>query len=155
MGVPTVEKAPGIHEPWLGIWRYALLDLKANGLWSPSRRPWLDAYVEALRTAAEHRAIAESAVETIHHRARDGEPAWDEELPPGVQRNRESGMDHLHAGFGSADKELRRAMLLAEALGLTPKAQKALATKAEEAPSALTSILDELAPRRAAKSDSR
>ncbi len=132
MGVPTVEKAPGIKEPWLGIWRYALKAMQEGGTWSPPMRPLLDDYVEALRVAREHRRLAETTVQVIFHKARDGKDAWEEELPPGIRRNRESDLDSLHPGFASADREMKRAILLAGELGLTPKAQKALAEKAEE-----------------------
>jgi phage terminase small subunit len=112
VGIPTVEKAPGgLKDPWLGVWRFALKEMQRVGTWAPPLRPFLDEYVVALRTAREHRATAE--------------------LCP-VEENRESGLTHVHAGFASADREMRRAAQLAELLGLTPKAQRALAVKAEE-----------------------
>jgi len=152
MGVPTVEKAPGIKEPWLGMWRYALADIKDSGLWRPPLRPMLDEYITCLRLAREHRAIAEKAVQTIRHRAQDGEEAWVEELPPGIQRNRESGMDHPHPNFALALKHLAEARSLADLLGLSPKARQALTAKAEEDKSDRPAIFDELAQARKRKS---
>ena len=113
VSIPNWEKPPGIKEPWLQIWRLALKAMKESGTWSPPMRPLLDEYVTALRTAREHRLLAE--------------------IDP-VEENRESGLTHMHAGFVSASKHLADARALADLLGLTPKAQKALAEKAEEKP---------------------
>lgn len=133
MGVSSAEKVPGgYREPYLGIWRYAVSDLKGSGLWRVTTRPLLMEYVTCLRLAAEQRAIAESSVQTIHHRAKDGEKAWDEVLPHGIQRNRESGMDHPHPSFAMALKHLDSARALADLLGLTPKARKALIDASKE-----------------------
>jgi phage terminase small subunit len=117
MGVPTLEKAPGgLHEPWLGIWRISLKQMKEQGTWLVSQRPLLDEYVYALRAAQNARASAESAV------------AW--------------------------DKHSKRALALADALGLTPKAQKVLAAKLKEGDEHQDdpfSGLDEIAQKRKAK----
>jgi hypothetical protein len=132
--VPHWEKPPGVKEPWLAVWRLALKAMKEVGTWSAPMKPLLDEYVTALRVAREYRAIAEAGVQTIHHRAKDGEEAWDETLPAGIQRSMDTGIDHPHKGFDLADREMRRAMSLADMLGLTPKAQKALVEKAAEEP---------------------
>lgn len=135
--VPHYERPPAVKEPWLGIWRFALRQMQAQGTWTPVCKPLLDEYVAALRLAVEHRALAEA------------DP---------VQVNRESGLQHMHAGFSSADREHRRAQALAVELLLTPKAQRALiaAAKAAEKPaSAKSSVfdaLDELGARRQAAS---
>jgi phage terminase small subunit len=154
--IPNIEKPPGIKEPYLGMWRLALADLKDSGLWRGTVRPLLCEYIDCYRLAHEHRAIAETAVQTIHHRANKaaGEEAWDEVLPAGVRRSTESNLDSLHPGFASADREMKRAIALANELGLTPKARKALAVEAAEAPSEPSVIgrLDELAQARRRRS---
>lgn len=129
---PTVERPPGFKQPWYGVWGYAFDEMKRVGTWAPAMRPFLDEYVLALRTAAEHREKAE--------------------LEP-VETNRESGLTHMHAGFASADRETRRAAMLAHELGLTPRAQKALKALAAEPPaegSAAFAVADQLAVRRRA-----
>lgn len=128
---PTIEKAPGgLKEPWLGIWRYAVKDLKASGLWRPSLQPMLVEYVNALRLAREQRLLAESTVQVWRHKV-DGEYI-EVDLPPGVERNQESGLTHMHAGFASSLKYMAEARNLAEVLGLTAKAQKALTAVSKE-----------------------
>jgi hypothetical protein len=124
------ETPPDIEAPWRGIWLAAVAELRRLGSWSEPLRPLLDSYVIALRTAAEHRLLAERKP---------------------VERNRESGLSHMHAGFPSADRELRRAVLIANELGLTPKARKALeagSKEAADAPQNPFDALDELAPLR-------
>jgi hypothetical protein len=134
-GTPTWERPPAIRPPWYDFWRAAMAKMKEMGTWSSIARPLLDEYVAALRVAEDHRALAEA------------DP---------VQVNRESGLPHPHGCFASADRELRRAAMLAGELLLTPKAQKALmaaAKAAETAPPAEPSVLgrlDELGARRAA-----
>ena len=119
MGVPTLEKAPGgLHEPWLGIWRISLKQMKEQGTWVVSQRPLLDEYVYALRAAQSARSSAESAV------------VW--------------------------DKHSKRALALADALGLTPKARKAFGKASEgsedgEQNSDPFSGLDEVGAKREAK----
>jgi hypothetical protein len=119
MGVTTLEKAPGgLHEPWLGIWRISLKQMKEQGSWVVSQRPLLDEYVYALRAAHGARTSAESAV------------AW--------------------------DKHSKRALALADALGLTPKAKKAFGKAGEggkdgEQSSDPFSTLDEVGAKRKAK----
>lgn len=132
MGVPTIEKAPGIREPWLGMWRYALRDMQETGLWAPVLRPLLDEMIECRRLQRE-------ALDTA-------------EADP-VQYNRESGLSHYHDGFRLALQYGKRAQEIAAELGLTPKAKKALALKAEEPPKEndAWAQADELAQRRAAK----
>ena len=128
--VPTVERPPGVREPYLGMWRYALKCMKESGAWDPALRPLLDEMIHCWRLANEHRARAEAE---------------------GWAVNRESGLEHAHDGFKSALAHTARAIALADALGLTPKAKKALALKAEEPlkePDAFQAA-DELAPRRA------
>ena len=149
---PDIEKPPGgLKEPYLGMWRLALKHLKETGLWQWTLRPLLDEYIFALRTAREHRAIAQDAVQTIvHYKGRPDEYA--ETLPAGTRRSRESDLDSLHPGFASADREIKRAVQLAGELGITPKAQQALVAKAgaPEEPDAFTQA-DELATRRTRK----
>lgn len=126
VSIPNWEKPPAIHEPWLQVWRLALRAMKESGTWSPPMRPLLDEYVTALRTAREHRLAGE--------------------IDP-IEINRESGLSHMHAGFASASKHLADARALADLLGLTPKARKALEEKSEEAPveSSAFAVADKLA----------
>lgn len=112
-GLPHYERPPGIHEPWLGIWRHALAEARKSGAWNPTMRPMLDAYVDQLRLYREHMAVA---------------------LAEPYQTNRESGLTHRHDGFAAAEKALRMARDLARDLGLPKVAQLAIAEKAEEAP---------------------
>ena len=51
MGVPELEKPPGIETPWFGIWRASLKQMKEQGTWTLAQRPLLDEYVLALRAA--------------------------------------------------------------------------------------------------------
>lgn len=112
--VPTVERPPeGLDATWLGVWRGLIVEAKAAGTWSPALWPHAVEYVHALRLAREHRLLAEA------------EP---------VETNRESGLTHMHAGFADARAQGKRATELADLLGLTPRARKALALKAEEKP---------------------
>lgn len=105
MGVPNLEKAPSIAEPWLGLWRVSLAEMKATDTWKTHLRPLLDRYVEGLRLASEHRAVAEVSPFTHSERTE---------------------RDYIHPGFASADREEKRAVMIAGALGLTPKALKDL-----------------------------
>lgn len=127
------------------MWRLAYDDLNKSNLWSGPIQPLLDEYITALRTAHEKRLIAEGYVQTIRHR--DGDV---EVLPAGMQRSRDTGIDHPHKNFDLADREVRRAMALANLLGLTVKAKKALARAQDEPPeeSDAFAIADELAQRR-------
>ncbi len=51
MGVPNLDKAPGLYEPWLGYWRASLTSLQDAGVWQSAMRPLLDGYVDALQRA--------------------------------------------------------------------------------------------------------
>ena len=128
---PIIEQPPKLKQPYWGMWGYAQKAMKDAGTWSASMRPLLDEYIDCWRLAAEHRTRAEQRP---------------------FEENRESGLEHAHDGFKSALAHSARAMALADALGLTPKAQKALAVKADEPPkeSDVFQEADELAKRRAA-----
>jgi hypothetical protein len=130
MGVPTVEKAPGVHEPFLGMWRYALADMKESGVWAPVLRPMLDEMIECRRLQRFWNGLAEA------------DP---------VRVNRESGLESAHDGFRLALQYGKRAQDLAAELGLTPKAKKQLALLADEEPpkgNDAFAVADELAQRR-------
>lgn len=128
----TPPQQPSLPEPWNGIWKLAHKDMVESGVWSPAMQPLLDEYATALHLADRHRRMAE--------------------IDP-VETNRESGLTHMHAGFASADRELKRAAMLADLLGLTARAKKALKLAAEEAQEVSPAFqrADELAQRRAAK----
>lgn len=135
MGVPTVEKAPGgLKEPWLGMWRFALADMKESGVWRPVLRPLLDEMIEARRLQRWWIDLAET------------DP---------VRTNRDSGLESAHDGFRLALQLGKRAQDLANELGLTPAAKKRLATQAEERPKEPDAFAeaDELAKRRDARAN--
>lgn len=110
MGVPNWEKAPGIKEPWLGMWRYAKAAMQEAGTWLPHLRPMLDEMIDCRRLEREHRLLAEA------------DP---------YQRNQQSDLTHMHDGFASARAYGKRAQEIATELGLTPKARRALADMAK------------------------
>lgn len=133
MGIPTVERPPGVHEPWLGMWRCALTDMKTTGVWAPVLRPLLDEMVECHRLRREWIDRA------------DEDP---------VRVNRESGLESAHDGYRLALQLGKRAQDLANELGLTPKAKKQLALLAESEPPKENDAFaqaDQLAQRREAK----
>lgn len=123
MGVATLERAPGLREPWLGYWRVSLRAMKDAGSWSLAVRPLLDEYIAALRMADVARLAAGSR-----------------EFVEGEART------FAHPGIMLADRESRRALMLADALGLTPRAAESADAAADP-----FAELDELAPRRAAR----
>jgi sugar phosphate isomerase/epimerase len=89
--IPTLERAPGIPEPWLGYWRASLTQSKSAGAWNAALRPLLDRYIGALRRADELRQVLDDPEVTF------------------AQRD---------AALVNADREERRAIALASKLGL-------------------------------------
>jgi hypothetical protein len=120
---------------WRGVWAAALAEMESVGTWSAVMRPMLEDYVEGWRVAADHRAEA---------------------LGRPFSHSAATDRDFAHPGFASADREAKRAAGLAERLGLTRKAQRALGLIAEGKAPAPAPVadpferLDELASRRAA-----
>ena len=91
------------------MWRHALAVMREQGTWADEQGPLLDEYVLALREAKVARDLA------------DADP----------YHETEKGLLHPHPGFAQADRAARRAVVLAEQLVLTPKAQRALADAAQ------------------------
>lgn len=103
-------KAPAALEAsWKRVWRHALAVMREQGTWADEQGPLLDEYVLALREAAVARGAAEA---DPYHET-------------------EKGLLHPHPGFAIADRAARRAVVLAEQLVLTPKAQRQLADAGE------------------------
>ena len=131
--VPTVERPPkGCDATWTAVWRAMVAEMKSVGTWKPALWPFATQYLHHLRAAQEHRLLAE--------------------IDP-VDFDRESGLAHMHPGFASSLAQGKRASDLADLLGITPKAQKALLANVPEAPPkepAIVRHLDQLAQRRAA-----
>jgi len=139
--IPTLEKPPGLREPWLGIWRATLTDLKASGAWRVALRPILDEYVYALRGASNARAGF----------------AWLNHLEDAVASEEVDWqvLSQIAAALPAQwDRDTRRASALADQLALTPRGRKAggLGGKADkdkpEPKRDSFEALDELAPRR-------
>ena len=104
----------------------AQAEMERCGLWNPALEPLLDDYVGALARAETHRTAADAAP---------------------VSANESTGVQHGHPGFAIADREMRRAVDLADELGLTPKAQ--LRLKVKKAPAAKqTSVFDRISPQK-------
>lgn len=130
--------ADGIdRSPWRNLWEGCQRQLKEQGTWQEQQKPLLDQYVFAVKEALEHRALADEQPTAEHA----------------------DGRVYLHPGFASADRAVKRAASLADLLGLTPKARKALglldldddADDQDDQPSALDAqpvSLDELRARR-------
>ena len=102
--------------------------LKEQNTWAWEQRPLLDEYVFALREAFTARTLAE---EDPYHET-------------------DKGLLHPHPGFAQADRAARRALVLADALLLTPAGQKRIAGAVDEGGGKGQSIIDELAARRSA-----
>jgi phage terminase small subunit len=134
MAVPTVERPPkGCDATWTAVWRAMVAEMKSVGTWKPALWPLAVDYLHCLRLAVEHRERAE--------------------LSP-VEENRESGLTHAHAGFAEARAQSKQAQGLADLLGITPKAQKALLANVPDAPPKehpIVARLDELAQARGRK----
>jgi P27 family predicted phage terminase small subunit len=127
----SAERPPkGLDAHWRAVWTEAQAELRGLGLWSKSRRRLLDLYVDALRDAQVHRELARKA------------PS---------RESRETGLPVVNPSWLAADRERKAAVSLADALGLTARAQKQLQKQAEEAVIDADDpykALDELKPRR-------
>ena len=88
---------------WLAVWRHALRVLKAQESWEREQRPLLDEYVFALRES------------TVQRQAAEADP----------YHETDKGLLHPHPGFVISDRAARRAVLLADALLLTPESRRA------------------------------
>jgi P27 family predicted phage terminase small subunit len=109
----SAERPPkGLTEPWRAVWSEARAELQRLGLWSKARRRLLDLYVDALRDAQVHRELARAA------------PS---------RESRETGLPVVNPCWLAADRERKAAVSLADALGLTARAQKQLQKQADEA----------------------
>jgi phage terminase small subunit len=110
--MPTAELPPDVlieeqqadNPEWLELWKSTLKVLKKQGTWKPELRPQLEAYVNYLRLAKQHRAAAEGNDFTEHP---------------------ESGRVFAHPGFALARDAEREARALAEVLVLTPTSRRA------------------------------
>lgn len=122
--IPTLEKPPAdCTGAWVPVWKALVVEMKAIGTWKPALWPHAVQYLHVLRLADEHRVLAEV------------EP---------VDLDRESGLAHMHAAFQSSLAHGKRATELADLLGVTPKAQKALLANMPEAPAKEPSIVGHL-----------
>jgi phage terminase small subunit len=134
MAVPTIERPPkGCDATWTAVWRALVVEMKAIGTWKPALWPFAVQYLHALRLAEEHRILAEADA---------------------VDFDRESGLAHMHPGFTLGLAEQKQAVALADLLGITPKAQKALLADLPAAPPKEPRIvgrLDELSQARERK----
>ncbi|HZL18710.1 MAG TPA: hypothetical protein VFG23_13290 [Polyangia bacterium] len=114
MAVPTIERPPkGCDATWTAVWRALVAEMKSVGTWKPALWPFAVQYLHALRLAEEHRVLAEADA---------------------VDFDRESGLAHMHPGFASGLAQAKQAQTLADLLGITPKAQKALMANVPAAP---------------------
>lgn len=122
MGVPSIEKCPaGLDPRWSGVWRLTRDELKEAGSFSASTRPLLDEFVFALKGADEARVGFKwlSALEEYAdvNAGELPEIAW-------------STLGQIASGLPTQwDRHAKRAATLAELLGLTPKAKRALGKK--------------------------
>lgn len=125
MAIPTAERPPALREPWLAVWRHALKTMKAQGTWDWTLRPLLDEYVDALQAAKRCRdgvgwidVFADHLIDNF-----DGDEIWEHTL----------ALSRLAGSLpAQQDKNVRRAMALADQLILTPRAQKAQGVLAPE-----------------------
>jgi hypothetical protein len=133
-----------LNSYWTHVWDHALSVLKAQGTWTWEQKPFLDEYVFALRAAEA---------------ARDGF-AWLEHLEQ-VEELSEQAWKTLASISGGLptqwDRHTKRAAALADALILTPKAQRAhgIGTDTDDEQDDGFAALDEgdeLASRREARS---
>lgn len=125
MGVPHIEKCPkGLGASWSATWRLTRDELKEAGTFSASMRPLLDEFVFALKAAEEARVgfrWLDSLEDYAERDPNDNLPeiAWT------VLRQIATGLPTVW------DKHAKRASALADQLGLSPKAQRALGKKLE------------------------
>jgi len=112
-GKPSAERPPaGLSAHWTHTWTHALKVLKAQGTWAWEQKPLLDEYVFALRESQTARELAEA---DPYHET-------------------DKGLLHPHPGFAQADRAARRALVLADALKLTPEQQRKLGTTSSDEP---------------------
>lgn len=124
MGVPSIEKCPeGLGPNWNAIWRLTRDELKDAGTFSASMRPLLDEFVFALKGAEDAR-VGFGWLDALKVYA--SENASEMELPDW------RALAQIAGGLPNQwDKHAKRAAVLADLLGLSPKAAKALGKKAE------------------------
>lgn len=123
MGVPSIEKCPdGLGPRWNATWRLTRDELKDAGTFSASMRPLLDEFVFALK-AAEDARLGFDWLDSLERYAEDSEDL--PEIAWTVLRQIATGLPVVW------DKHAKRASALADLLGLSPKAAKALGKKAE------------------------
>jgi P27 family predicted phage terminase small subunit len=127
----AVERAPAALDPvWKAAWREAAAEMRASKTWTRARRRLLTLYIGALRDEQLHRELARK------------EPS---------RENPDTGLLVPNPHWLAADRESKRVLAYADALGLTARAQKQLQKQAEEA-GAVTddpyAALDELEPKR-------
>ena len=134
MAVPTIERPPkGCDATWTAVWRALVAEMKSAGTWKPALWPLAVQYLHALRLAEEHRALAEATRAVWRHRDAEGE--WVETpLPAGVEVSQDTGLTHMASAFQSSLAQGKRSADLADLLGITPKAQKALMANVPAAP---------------------
>ena len=154
MAVPTVERPPkGCDATWTAVWRAMVAEMKSVGTWKPALWPLAVQYLHALRLAEEHRVLAEGTRAVWRHLNTSGE--WVEtSLPAGVEVSQDTGLTHMASAFQSSLAQAKQAQALADTLGITPKAQKALlANVPGEAPKEprIVGRLDELSQARERK----
>lgn len=114
---PTAERPPaGLNSYWTHTWQHALKVLKEQGSWSWEQKPLLDEYVFALIGAEDARNGFKwlDALERYAENVDDTpEIAW-------------STLGKIAAGLPVQwDRHTKRAMALADQLGLTDRGRKA------------------------------
>jgi hypothetical protein len=125
MGVPSIEKCPsGLDPKWSATWRLTRDELKEAGTFSASMRPLLDEFVFALKAAEEAR-IGFRWLDSLEQYAEASDPDDLPEIAWTVLRQIATGLPVVW------DKHAKRASALADQLGLSPKAQRALGRKLE------------------------
>lgn len=110
--IPPAEEPPEVlieereagNPEWVDLWRSTLKILKKQDTWKPELRPQLEAYVNYLRLARNHREQAERNGFTEHP---------------------ESGRVFAHPGFNLARDAEKEARAVAEVLVLTPASRRA------------------------------
>jgi hypothetical protein len=138
--VPTAERPPqGLDAYWLGVWRHALKQLRAQGSWAWEQKPLLDEYVFALKGAEDARKGFKwlDALEVYAEAAEDlPEIAW-------------STLARIAGGLPAQwDRHTKRAMALADQLALTDRGRKAADIHADEddEPVSALDALDNVTP---------
>src|ERR1041384_1492368 len=140
---PTCERPPsGLNSYWTHTWDHALKTLQAQGTWAWEQKPLLDEYVAALKAAEDCRE-GFRWLDALERYAEDAD-----ELPEIAWQTLAKIAAGLPTQWG---RHVKRAVMLAEKLVLSPAAQRAHGIGAEEAGdddgfAALDR--DELAPRR-------